>query len=276
MLKKLFLILIIIIFIFYICKSKIEKFKNNKKIKIAICFFGLCRSLNYTLDSIKNNILLELKNNNIEYDIILHTYNLKYLNLKRSNESYKLDTNEWKLLKPDKFKIDNQDEFDKKYDYNYIKSFGDAWNTNYENTINLIRQLNSLKKVWSLCHDKNNKYDCYLFLRPDIKYLNKINTDYVNNIVKNNNLIYTPEWLKSGGLNDRFALCDYNSAKIYSNRIDNIPNYLSLTKKPLHAEKFLKFVINKNNILNKDLNLKGHRIRSKGNVPYYDLKYVKI
>lgn len=276
MLKKLFLILIIIIFIFYICKSKIEKFKSNKKIKIAICFFGLCRSLNYTLDSIKNNILLELKNNNIEYDIILHTYNLKYLNLKRSNESYKLDTNEWKLLKPDKFKIDNQDEFDKVYDYNYIKSFGDAWNTNYENTINLIRQLNSLKKVWLLCHDKNNKYDCYLFLRPDIKYLNKINIDYVNNIVKNNNLIYTPEWLKSGGLNDRIALCDYNSAKIYSNRIDNIPNYLSLTKKPLHAEKFLKFIINKNDILNKDLKLKGHRIRSKGNVPYYDLKYVKI
>ena len=37
--------------------------------KIALCFWGLTRSLKYTIDSIKNNILEILDSHNIEYKI---------------------------------------------------------------------------------------------------------------------------------------------------------------------------------------------------------------
>ena len=37
--------------------------------KIALCFWGLTRSLKYTIDSIKNNILEILDSRNIEYKI---------------------------------------------------------------------------------------------------------------------------------------------------------------------------------------------------------------
>ena len=44
--------------------------------KVCICFFGLTRSLRYTIDSINKNILKILEDNNIKYDIYLHTYDL--------------------------------------------------------------------------------------------------------------------------------------------------------------------------------------------------------
>ena len=42
--------------------------------KTAIIFFGLTRSLEKTIESIKNNLLIPLKENNLEYDIFIHTY----------------------------------------------------------------------------------------------------------------------------------------------------------------------------------------------------------
>ena len=41
---------------------------TNKK-KVAIGFFGITRSLKYTIDSIKTNILDALTKNNINYDL---------------------------------------------------------------------------------------------------------------------------------------------------------------------------------------------------------------
>jgi len=267
-------ILILIISIFFIYNyftlvSK-EALKNSKNIRVAVCFFGLTRSLKHTINSINKNILNPLKNSNIDYDIILHTYDLKYLKLKRSRENNKLDTNEWKLLKPIKSQIDNQDEFDKIYDYKYVKSFGDAWNTKYENTMNVIRQLNSLKQVWKLSETTNKKYDCYLFIRPDLKYTTKLDTNEIMMSLKSNNenTIYTPSWHKGvNGLNDRIAMGNPKVMKIYANRLDDVNDYLKTTKKALHAESFLKYVIEKNNIQNKTINLIGKRVRINGNIP---------
>ena len=45
-------------------KNKISVFINQ--MKIALCFWGLTRSLKYTIHSIKKRILTVLKNNKIE------------------------------------------------------------------------------------------------------------------------------------------------------------------------------------------------------------------
>ena len=263
--------IMIVIILYFTSFKQISRF-TNKKYKVAICFFGLTRSLKYTMNSIEDNIIKPLKNANIEYDIILHTYNLRHLKLKRSGENNSLNTTEWKLLNPVKYRIDNQDDFDRSYDYNYVKSFGDAWNTNFENTINLIRQFNSLKQVWNLCESMNKDYDCYLFIRPDLKYTKKLNINQVIGASKASNTIYTPLWHKYGGLNDRMALGNYNSMKKYANRLDNVQDYLKSQQRPLHAELFLKFVINKNNIVNKEFNMVGKRVRSNGTIPNLDRK----
>ena len=78
-LKLLFFIIIFTI-LYVRIKFPIENFDNlksnniNNNKKIAVCFFGLTRSLKHTIDSIKKNIFHPLQKNNINYDIYLHTY----------------------------------------------------------------------------------------------------------------------------------------------------------------------------------------------------------
>ena len=270
---KLVFCLVCILLILLLTKYK-EEFYNssNPKTRVAICFFGLTRSLKHTIDSINTNIFQPLKNINIEYDVFLHTYNLKHLISIRSNENSKLDTNEWKLLNPTYYKIDNQDKFDKSYDYEYIKKYGDAWDNNHSSTTNFIRQLNSLKQVWKLVESTKNNYECLIFLRPDLKYTTKLDIRYINKNL-HSNIILTPYWGNyRGGINDRIGIGNYNTMEKYANRLDDVSDFLESTKKPLHAEKFLKFVLNKYNIKNKELKLVGKRIRSNGKMNNTDKK----
>ena len=243
--------------------------------KVCICFFGLTRSLRYTIDSINKNIFKILEDNNIKYDIYLHTYNLEVLTNKRSNEfNCMLDTEEYKLLNAKEFIIDSQDEFDKNFDYNSVKKFGDYWGDNFSSLKNLIRQLNSLKKVFSLIENKNNEYDSFIFIRPDLKIISKID---IGNILetKNENVIATCNFSKWRGLNDRVAIGSYNSIKKYANRIDNIYEYMNENGK-LHAEKLLKFVMEKFKIKNIDLNLYFIRIRANNDIEKKDLYIFKL
>jgi hypothetical protein len=59
--------------------------------RLALCFFGLTRSLNWTVESIENHILGPLNRagtpgNEVKYDVFLHTYAMKSVNNPRTNE----------------------------------------------------------------------------------------------------------------------------------------------------------------------------------------------
>ena len=60
--------------------------KIKKKMKIAIGFFGITRSLKYTIDSINKNFFDVFKSNNIDYDIFIHSYILKSYKNNRTGE----------------------------------------------------------------------------------------------------------------------------------------------------------------------------------------------
>lgn len=74
--------------------------------KFCLCYFGLApRSIRYTIDSIRENVLNVLKENGIEYDIYMHSFLLDKINLTRSNEKdIELNNSDWKLLEPDFYK----------------------------------------------------------------------------------------------------------------------------------------------------------------------------
>lgn len=76
--------------------------------RVALAFYGLTRSLKFTIDSIKVNVMDQLTQAGYEYDVYLHTYDLKSLNNIRSGETGDLNTTEWKLLSPDYVQIDDQ------------------------------------------------------------------------------------------------------------------------------------------------------------------------
>ncbi len=235
--------------------------------RIAIGFFGLIRSLKFTHESIKDNLLNILENNGHEYDIYMHTYDLKVLTNKRTHEKdVTLNVMDYKLLNPKEIIIDDQDEFDKSFDYEKIMSYGNAWeksNDNFSSLKNLIRQLNSLKKLTQLLSEKP-KYDIYIYIRPDLKIITPFDINWLN---LKNKQIATPIYFKHwGGLNDRFAIGKFEDIKIYGSRIDEIYNFVKSPKKrPLHSEQLVKFVFQKNNIKNIDLYITLVRIRGNGN-----------
>ena len=192
----------------------------------------------------------------------------------RSNEyNEKLDPEEYKLLNPKEFIIEDQDNFDKSFNYKEIKKYGNSWERwGWISLYNLIRQLNSLNKVTSLIKNKN-KYKKYLYIRPDLNIVNKINIDYIKNNYGGNYLL-TPNWGKWDGLNDRFAIGNYESILKYGERINYIYDYMKLHGK-LHSERLVKYIVNKYGIKNYDIDIILLRIRSNGIIPTHDLDLLK-
>jgi len=227
---------------------------------IAICFFGLTRSLKITIDSINKNIFESLKKQNHEYKIFLHTYNLKKIINDRTGENNILDVEEYKLLNPDFFEITNQDDFDKFIEIDkYVKN--GLSHTYTETTImNILRQNNSIFEVWKLVKQSNINFDLFMMCRPDLEYLQPI---YIPDIKFNT--LYIPNFAHFGGLNDRFCVGDMASVDIWCSRLDNIEKYSE--KNILQSEQYLKYTLNQNKINVRFLNdFKFRRIRANGKV----------
>jgi hypothetical protein len=238
-------------------KNTIIKIDVTKK--ICLCFYGLTRSLRHTQSSINKHIIKILVLNNYYIDIYLHTYDLKVINNKRAKEfNIKLNLNEYKLLNPDYFSITSQNEFDNTINIKNYLLKGDPWKNNGNSLFNLLRQLNSLKIVTKMHEDKD--YKCYIYLRPDLKYLNNLDINLIKNL--RDDTFYTPKWGKFCGLNDRLGFGSKNIMVEFGYRLDKALEYSKIKK--LHSESFLKYIMEKYKINN--INLKAHRIRANGQI----------
>jgi hypothetical protein len=157
--------------------------------KICICFYGLVhRSLKYTYKSIEYNILNVLKQNNIEYDIFLHTFDAKYSNAERCEEyNIPININYYKLLNPSKFLIESYDDFNNNFNFDeYINKYKDPWDNNYSSFKNWIREMYSHLKVTELWENDKDKYDLVLYLRADLMYITPLPIHYLLNQLKFN------------------------------------------------------------------------------------------
>ena len=242
-----------------------EKFTNDG-INVCICYFGLSRNaLSFgTLESIEENWMKPLSSMGIEPDIYLHSYNLQDLELKRSNEKCNLNPNEWKLLNPHYYSITSQSEFDNSYDMGQIKAYGDGWSTDKHHGTqlpNLLRQFNSLKTVTGLLR---KKYDVYIYLRPDLLYLDPISPKTIRQVAKSGKpIIASPNWQLWGGMNDRFAVMNREAALLYGNRLDYILDFCE-EKGPLHAETYLNWLMKQHKVQKIPLKIKAQRVRCNG------------
>ena len=108
--------------------------------KVALAFWGLTRSLKYTIKSIKKNILNELIKNNIDYHIFIHTYsiNTPYSNERSHEKNIILNNNEYKLLNPYFCHVDSHEHIKKKLHLNKYRTHKDPWNSNYKTVDNFI------------------------------------------------------------------------------------------------------------------------------------------
>jgi hypothetical protein len=231
-------------------QNKINRFKKHKlwfiEKKVAICFFGLTRSLKSNYNNLKKYIFDILSKNGYQYDIFIHTYNKNttHNNPRAYEYNVTLDNEEYKILNPTKFLSDDEEIIDNKLNYDIFKKHGDPWNNNYSSFHNFIKQLNSLKQVTSLWENDKDIYDSVIYIRPDTLITKPLEIHLINNF--ETNTIYVPNFHSSGGYNDRFAFGCPNAMIHYGNRFDHGLLYSQF--KIFHAETFLKYIIQRNKI----------------------------
>jgi hypothetical protein len=228
--------------------------------KVAICFWGLCRTTNHTISSIQEHVFNKLKGANIDYDTYVHTFSLDtpYSNPRNAEVNINLDNELYKLLNPTHVEIEDQHEADKLIDLPSYRTKGDPWVTagsiNFGTFDNHIRALYSLNKVTQAALKGN--YERLIFIRPDVKFMNPINPNWL--MVKMGEIIMTDFHLVP--INDRFAITTPQSAKVFGLRFNQAKAY-SL-RKPLHSEQYLKYCLDQAKIKILMVKFRFRRIRA--------------
>ena len=203
--------------------------------KVAICFWGLTRSLKYTIHSIRAKILKQLDDKNIEYKIFLHTYvfDSAYNNPRANERNIKLDFDEYKLLNPDYVEIDNQDQIKKQIGLEKYRTQKDPWETNYVSVDNYLCAMYSKKRLGQMLQASNQQFDAYLFLRPDVMFLNNFDVRYLTLI--RNDVVCIPNFALFPKFNDRAFLCSKHNVYKYTNLFDEL--YVYSKTHELHSER---------------------------------------
>jgi hypothetical protein len=160
----------------------------------------------------------------------------------------KVDYNEYKLLNPDFYKIEQQNEFLKTINFeNYFNK--DLYNIYGGDTehewrpqliLNHLCALESQKRVYNMVIESNTQYDFIIFIRPDVMVLNIFNIDWLNDKFD----IIIPNKEHNKGLNDRFAIIPFNKAFKYATRIDEIIEFRKNNGR-IVSEKYVKYIIEK-------------------------------
>jgi hypothetical protein len=163
--------------------------KKQKKMKIAICFFGQIRSLEENIKSLEKNIFKKLPNTP---DIFCY-FKKEKPNWKTIEKLKKLGNHvqiklEEDIIHETKNLDKNMCETQKKSGINSILN---QWYS--------IKMCNKLKKEYEI--KKKFKYDWVILIRPDLHYVKGI--EKLNKL--NNNFIFFPKHDNYDGLNDRFC-----------------------------------------------------------------------
>jgi len=232
--------------------------------KVALVFWGLTRSLKYTIDSINKKILNVLKKHNIEYKIFMHawTVNSVYNNTRSKEANIQLDNEEYKLLNPDYFETHDQDEFKKNIIFKAFRTHKDPWNTNYETVDNFICAMFSKSRCTQLIRKSNENFDYIIFLRPDCMYLTCLDISFLK--LANNNTICIPNFALYSNFNDRFCITNMATYQLYGDIFSKL--FMYSKKMSLHSETIHYNIIKQHKMNIKLINFKFKRVRANGTI----------
>jgi hypothetical protein len=233
--------------------------------KVALAFWGLTRSLKYTIQSIRANILNVLDAHKIEYTIFLHTFSFSgsYTNERANEKDILLDFEEYKLLCPEHVLVEDQEEAKRTIGTHKYRTHNDPWNTGYATLDNFLCAMYSKLQLGSMLQQSKQQFDYVLFLRPDVRYLVPFQLEFFNKV--NKTTICIPDFhLFTFGFNDRFFLTNYANAIKYCELFHYMLEYSKLY--PLHSETFQHATLTKQHGLSiQTIPFYFNRVRADGN-----------
>lgn len=246
---------------------------NRPPPSIAICFFGITRSLNHTFCSIDKNVLSAASKHG-RIKIYSHFFLQEYISNPRSGEAGSYDIDEYKLLDSDWIELEAPDACLSLWNFHEICEFGDFWGDDFRSTRNLVHQLHSLRQV-TLAVERDAMEMC-IFCRPDLIYHHRFGAIVSKALSQRGDHVWLPYWESWNGYNDRFAICKgSNAIRAYGRRIE-LMNKFCRKMGPLHAEKLVKFSLTENRIDTRFTGLRASRVRLDGVVKEEDFEHPRM
>jgi hypothetical protein len=231
-------------------------------VKVAICYFGITRSLAYTFDSIAANVLQPARHLG-ETRVFAHLYRQTQINNPRSKEFGALDPDEYQILMADELELEEPNECLARMRYDELLKHPDPWRDDYKSIKNLMHQLHSLERVGDLA--RKWSADVYVFVRPDLCYLDPLDLFLKQAIACRQPTVLYPNWQHHGGLNDRFAIvAGTTAARAYSQRGRLLHECYEIFEKNFNGERLLGYAILKAGCLTQPIYVRAQRVRFDG------------
>ena len=232
--------------------------ENNVSV-IWLVFYGIPRAIEYTIPSIKSNLIDPLSENHVTR-IAAHFFDVTSISNPRSSEFGSVNSNDASLLNPEFVEISPHDPQKIESSLIQIKIKGDKYADNFQSTRNIIQATASIKQGWELIKNHVHNDDIVIFCRPDVAYLDKVNSlcfkgaDWL-----------IPNYGAHGGINDRFIACNGRyAAEKFASTHSLIKNFCIELDEPLHAERLRLYSSIKSKTKVDTIQLKLQRIRING------------
>jgi len=233
--------------------------------KIAVCFYGLTRSLKHTMVSIDKNVLEPARNLG-DVRVFAHFFDQERIENTRSRESSVLDRDEHRLLGAHNLELEKPDACLMQHDFEELKEFGDTRRDGFSSLRNLVHALHSLKKVTETALAWEP--DIVIFARPDLMYHDSLESYVADAVNAPDPCIYIPDWQHwRGGYNDRFAICTSpQSALAYGTRVDRMLDFCRYFREAVHSESLNRFVLDNEGIEVRLMDARASRVRADGRI----------
>lgn len=240
--------------------------------RVHLGFFGITRSLRYTLGSIRDRVVQPARDAGLRPLLSGHFHLPAVISNARSGEAGIVpDQDEAALLELDRCLVEPQRPELVADALTVCRSYPDQFGDGYASMRNLCFQLRSLDRLWTLMAPEVGDEDWVLFLRPDLLYLDTFPiADLIAAMDADACEMAVPRWHCWGGLNDRFALCNAYAAEAYATRGEHVAASAAETG-GLHPESLVAYAARQAGLRVKPLDLRAVRVRADGSAAARDV-----
>jgi hypothetical protein len=182
-----------------------------------------------------------LKNNGIQFTKFMHTWKTDTNMVWGDDCGVPIDYEEYKLLSPDYYKIDEQDDFLNgiRFSDYYYEDGSHEWETYLIR--NHLCALESMKRCTRMCISSGESFDFVIYIRPDVEIVTPFVLDA---FTIGENGITLVAYDSYEGYNDKFAVVPFQRCIYYSDRIDSIAEFRKNHGR-ITSERYCKYTIDK-------------------------------
>lgn len=242
--------------------------------RIALAFWGVNRSLKFTLASIRRRIFEPLERACVDYEVFLAAHDIDEVHNPRGGE-YHLDVRGgWRdlldELKPVGFTITPQRDFLRSIDpADWITEGAGDERAGLGNLTFMYHlcELDMLKSVTEHWKEKKSRYGAVVYLRHDVEFVDDL--DVVDVLTSRDGELAVPFFQTSDGHpSDVFAYGTPSAAMVFGERLDSAREYAR--GRYLNSHRFLGWALDRAGVAVRLAGMRLRRVRATGHRAWLD------